>query len=82
MPLEITLRNKDSVSPFRNRLLKLCSMSIGDGLILCSGYFQEGLYNYEILADDLLAAIQSSGKIQNVELRGLMSGGIPFLVEN
>ena len=74
MPIEITLRTKGSTSPFRNRLKWLCSLPVGDRLILCSGYFQEKNYKggYSILNDDLLKAIQKSGKITSIEIVGLM----------
>jgi len=56
--------------------LKLCGDGrLGERLILASGFFQQGLWGYEILADALLGAITNGRSgIKTVDVIGAMAG--------
>lgn len=61
MPIRITLRTTKEFSPFRVMLQRLIALPDTDSLILCSGYIWEpelGYYDYSILDDELLTALE------------------------
>lgn len=69
MPVRITLRIDENYSPFRDMLKFLINSPLGDSLLICSGYIQEGLWNFNILKEDLLDAIKdgcSQGEVITV----------------
>lgn len=59
MPVRITLRTDEDYSPFRDMLKSLVNCPLGDSLLLCSGYIQEGLWNFNILEEELLDCIKA-----------------------
>ena len=59
MPVRITLRVDEDYSPFRDMLKFLINCPLGDSLLICSGYIQEGLWNFNILKEELLDCIKS-----------------------
>jgi phosphatidylserine/phosphatidylglycerophosphate/cardiolipin synthase-like enzyme len=68
MGIQIILRQDASTSYFKRYFLALVQHTSLTELLICSGYFQEDLWGYSVLADDLLYAIQNHANKSKIKL--------------
>ncbi|AZC26285.1 hypothetical protein C4K39_4638 [Pseudomonas sessilinigenes] len=59
MGFNILLRNSKRLSYFKRYLLRMLKFEAVNEVVLCSGYFQEDLWGYSVLDDDVLQALKS-----------------------